>query len=103
MIESTVDKGPPLTIGCQGRFCVGHVISPVAALAEMARVLRLGGRLAVMAPTAGRAARLLRILPNTGVHLFGDDELGDILEDHCFIGVRTKSLGTIEWVRAKRG
>jgi arsenite methyltransferase len=76
---------------------------PVAALAEMARVLRLGGRLAVMAPTAGRAARLLRILPNTGVHLFGEDELGDILEDHGFIGVRTKSLGTIQWVRAKRG
>jgi len=76
---------------------------PVAALAEMARVLRPGGRLAVMAPTAGRAARLLRILPNTGVHLFGEDELGDILEDHGFIGVRTKSLGTIQWVRAKRG
>jgi arsenite methyltransferase len=50
-----------------------------------------------------RAARLLRILPNTGVHLFGEDELGDILEDHGFIGVRTKSLGTIQWVRAKRG
>src|SRR5271154_5431937 len=50
---------------------------PVAALAEMARVLRPGGRLAVMAPTAGRVARLLRILPNTGVHLFGEDELGD--------------------------
>ncbi|HKI43352.1 MAG TPA: SAM-dependent methyltransferase, partial [Mycobacterium sp.] len=35
--------------------------------------------------------------------LFGEDELGDILEDHGFIGVRTKSLGTIQWVRAKRG
>ena len=76
---------------------------PVAALAEMARVLRPGGRLAVMAPTAGRAARLLRILPNTGVHLFGEDELGDIHEGHGLIGVRTKSLGTIQWVRAKRG
>ena len=30
---------------------------PAAALAEMARVLRPGGRLAVMVPTAGRAAR----------------------------------------------
>ena len=66
-------------------------------------MLRPGGRLAVMAPTAGRAARLLRILPNTGVRLFGEDELGDILEDHGLIGVRTKSLGTIQWVRAKRG
>jgi arsenite methyltransferase len=73
---------------------------PVAALAEMARVLRPGGRLAVMVPTAGLAARLLRILP---VHLFGEDEIGDILEDRGFIGVRTNSLGGIQWVRGKRG
>jgi arsenite methyltransferase len=73
---------------------------PVAALAEMARVLRLGGRLAVMVPTAGLAARLLRILP---VHLFGEDEIGDILEDRGFTGVRTKSVGAIQWVRGKRG
>ena len=73
---------------------------PAAALAEMARVLRPGGRLAVMVPTAGLAARLLRILP---VHLFGEDEIGDILEDRCFIGVRSKSLGAIQWVRGKRG
>jgi arsenite methyltransferase len=73
---------------------------PVAALVEMARVLRSGGRLAVMVPTAGLAARLLRILP---VHLFGEDEIGDILEDRGFIGVRTKSLGAIQWVRGKRG
>jgi arsenite methyltransferase len=73
---------------------------PVAALAEMARVLRPGGRLAVMVPTARLPARLLRILP---VHLFGEDEIGDILEDRGFIGVRTKSLGAIQWVRGKRG
>src|SRR5262249_54937110 len=72
---------------------------PVAALVEMARVLRLGGRLAVMVPTAGPAARLLRILP---VHLFDEDEIGDILEVRGFIGVRTKSLGAIQWVRGKR-
>jgi arsenite methyltransferase len=54
-----------------------------------------------MAPTAGRAARLLRVLPNTGVHLSGEDELGDILEDDGFIGVRAKSLGTIQWVRRR--
>jgi hypothetical protein len=53
-----------------------------------------------MVPTAGLAARLLRILP---VHLFGEDEIGDILEDRGFIGVRTKSLGAIQWVRGKRG
>jgi SAM-dependent methyltransferase len=73
---------------------------PAAALAEMARVLRPGGRLAVMVPTAGLAARLLRILP---VHLFGEDEIGDLLEDRGFIGVRTMSLGPIQWVRGKRG
>jgi arsenite methyltransferase len=74
---------------------------PVAALAEMARVLRPGGRLAVMVPTAGRAARLWRMLPTAGAHVFGEDEIGDILEEHGFISVRTKEFGTIQWVRAK--
>ena len=76
---------------------------PPAALAEMARVLRPGGRLAVMVPTAGRAARLWRRLPNAGAYMFGEDELGDILEGHGLVGVRTKNVGTIQWVRAKRG
>ncbi|MGH3968307.1 MAG: methyltransferase domain-containing protein [Mycobacterium sp.] len=79
------------------------VPDPVMALAEMARVLRPGGRLAVMVPTAGRAARVWRRLPNAGPHLFDDDELADILEDHGFVSVRTKNLGTIQWVRGKRG
>ncbi|GBE63903.1 methyltransferase [Mycobacterium sp. MFM001] len=76
---------------------------PAAALAEIARVLRPGGRLAVMVPTAGRAARFWRMLPNTGAHVFDDDELGDILEDHGFVSVRVKNFSTIQWVRAKRG
>ena len=67
---------------------------PTAALAEMARVLRPGGRLSVMVPTAGRAARLWRKLPKAGAHLFDEDELGDILEDHGFVSVRTKNFGT---------
>lgn len=71
-------------------------------LAEMARVLRPGGRLAVMVPTAGRAARFWRMLPNFGAYVFGEDELGDMLEDHGFVSVRTKNFGTIQWVRGKR-
>jgi arsenite methyltransferase len=79
------------------------VPDPVVALAEMARVLRPGGRLAVMVPTAGLAARFGRMLPNIGAYMFGGDEIGDILEDHGFVSVRTKSFGTIQWVRGKRG
>lgn len=79
------------------------VPDPAAALAEMARVLRLGGRLAVTVPTAGRAARFWRKLPNGGVYVFGEDELGDILEHHGFTSVRTKNFGSIQWVRGKRG
>ncbi|MGH3636718.1 class I SAM-dependent methyltransferase [Mycobacterium sp.] len=75
---------------------------PVAALSEIARVLRPGGRLAVMVPTAGRAARLWRMLPGTGAYAFGEDEIGDILEEHGFAHVRTKNISTFQWVRGQR-
>jgi ubiquinone/menaquinone biosynthesis C-methylase UbiE len=79
------------------------VPDPAAALAEMARVLRPGGRLAIMVPTAGRAARLWQLLPNIGAHAFGEDEIADILEDNGFASVRVKNLGTFQTVRAKNG
>jgi arsenite methyltransferase len=75
---------------------------PAAALAEMARVLRPGARMAVMVPTAGRAGALMRLLPDGGAHFFTEDEIGDTLEELGLVGVRTKSLGTIQWVRGKR-
>jgi arsenite methyltransferase len=78
------------------------VPNPAAALAEMGRVLRPGGRLAVMVPTVGAAARLFQTLPNIGAHVFGEDEIADILEENGFASVRTANVGTVQWVRAKR-
>ncbi|MEE6179855.1 class I SAM-dependent methyltransferase [Mycobacterium sp. 050134] len=76
---------------------------PAAALAEMARVLRPGRRLAIMVPTAGSLARIWQKLPNAGAHVFGDDEIGDILEDNGFTSVRVKNFGTFQWVRGTNG
>ena len=79
------------------------VPDPTAALAEIARVLRPGGRLAIMVPTVGRAARFWQMLPNVGAHVFDDDEIGDILEDNGFVSVRVQTYGMFQWVRAKNG
>ena len=77
--------------------------NPAVALAEMARVLRPGGRIAVMVPTAGccRSASAASF-PTAGPDFFGEDELGDILEDLGLVGVRTKSFANFQWVRAKK-
>jgi SAM-dependent methyltransferase len=75
---------------------------PAAALAQMHRVLRPGGRLALLVPTVGALARLWRLLPGAGARVFDEDELADLLEDLGFGSIRTKSFGTMQWVRAKR-
>lgn len=74
---------------------------PAAALGEMARVLKPGGRIALMVPTVGSASRLWRLLPKAGARVFGDDEIADTLERQGFTSVRAKNFGTIQWVRAK--
>ncbi len=76
---------------------------PAAALSEIARVLRPGGRLAVMVPTLRPPLGLWQKLPTGGAHVFGEDEIGDILEEHGFVSVRTKTIGTFQWVRGKHG
>ncbi len=75
---------------------------PSATLAEIARVSKPGGRVALMVPTAGRGGEFLKWLPNGGVHFFAEDELGDAFEALGLVGVRTKTLGNIQWVRARR-
>lgn len=76
--------------------------NPTATLAEIVRVLRPGGRLAIMVPTVGSVGELFRWLPNGGAHFFTEDELGDALEDFGLTGVRAKTLGNIQWVRGKK-
>jgi SAM-dependent methyltransferase len=78
------------------------VPNPSATLAEIARVLKPGGRVAIMVPTAGRGAEFFKWLPNGGVTFFTEDELGDTFEDLGLVGVRTKTLGNIQWVRGRR-
>ena len=93
--DETVDAAVSLAV-------LQLIPNPAATLAEIARVLRPGGRMAVMVPTAGAVGPLFRLLPDGGATFFGEDEIGDILEGLGLAGVRTKSVGTFQWVRARR-
>ncbi|MEZ0339128.1 methyltransferase domain-containing protein [Mycobacterium sp. pV006] len=75
---------------------------PATAIAEMVRVLRPGRRIVVMVPTAGPAASVSRFLPDVGAHLFDDDQLADTFEDLGLVSVRTKGIGTVQWVRGRK-
>jgi arsenite methyltransferase len=75
---------------------------PAATLAEMVRVLRPGGRIAIMVPTAARGNEFFRWLPTGGVRFFDEDELGDMFEGLGLVSVRTKTVGNIQWVRGRK-
>jgi arsenite methyltransferase len=93
--DETVDAAVSLAV-------LQLIPNPSATLAEMVRVLRPGGRMALMVPTVGPAAAVFRLLPAGGAHFFAEDELGDTFESLGLVSVRTKTLGNIQWVRGKK-
>jgi len=78
---------------------------PSVALAEMVRILRPRGRLAVMVPTlrGGVIERLFRLLPNSGgAHFFAEDEIADIVEQQGLARVRVRRYGPVQWVQGHK-
>ena len=53
-----------------------------------------------MVPTPGRAP--VRLLSKGGARFVGGDEIGDLFEQLGLVRVRTKSVGTIQWVRGQK-
>ena len=74
-----------------------HYPDPVAAAAEMARVLEAGGRLVIGDPSAERfvvrvADRVLRLVEPSHVHMYRPNELGEILYGAGFSRVEARRL-----------
>jgi SAM-dependent methyltransferase len=72
-----------------------------AALAEMVRVLRPGGRMAIMVPMVTRRGPE-RLLVKGGARFFAEDELADRFEELGLQLVRSKSVATMQWVRGQK-
>jgi len=79
---------------------------PLAALAEIARVLAPGGRVALLSSVArgplpaGVADAMVR--PLTGVRIFGRDDLTGELRRQGLIDIRQKMRGLAQFVSARR-
>ncbi|GAA5071509.1 methyltransferase domain-containing protein [Nocardia iowensis] len=78
---------------------------PDAALAEMIRVLRPGGYLAVLVPTVrtGPLELIGRYVPGAGgARLFTETEIPDSVVGFGLGGVDTRRLGTIQWTWGRK-
>jgi len=79
---------------------------PERALAEITRVLRPGGRVALMASAESAYGVVRRVqhtvLPHTGLRMFGDDELTGWLADHGYDEITRERHGVAQYVSGTR-
>jgi SAM-dependent methyltransferase len=79
---------------------------PYAAVAEIARVVAPGGRVALLSslvrgPVPARAVDAL-VRPLTGVRMFGREDLSRALVSHGLVDVRVHAAGFAQFVSASR-